>query len=496
MPEFLPSNILRILSVEGSSALTRNFVQELRLGMLLEGRVLELLSAGKIAVNFQGQEAVVDIENPPPPGQTFTARVERVNPTPVLKVLPRLPSARSPEIPPENPKTNSKTPEAGFTTRLTSRRFPPLGHLTQRDLDYLKLRSGQELQVKILRLMNPETALAQSQGRDFLVRLTAPQSVRPGNLLSVSVERISHQLTRLIQAGGPPTPRVDAEMIKPYLPTFQDFAGMTARLEKAVAELASLGERVTDPALLDRLRQTLALLAPKSGKVPNAAQIKEQVDHSGLDYEARVKEYFEDDASPAKKMGLGRNLKGQLLELIHNLERHWPGKDAGAGPISHIKDSLITLRQGLDNIELHQLANQFARQENQPIYLQIPNPFAPGDKSIRLFVRLPAEEDSGEKKKGKRVYRLTFLLNLSRLGNLRVDSQVHGQDLSVTLQAEQKPVADFIESRSPEFQTQMAGYGFNTHVTCCVRDKVERDADQEGLPLFIDGNSKLVDIRT
>src|SRR2546425_906469 len=68
------------------------------------------------------------------------------------------------------------------------------------------------------------------------------------------------------------------------------------------------------PALSQELRDTLAALYPQSALPPDAAQLKDQIDRSGLNYESKVQRMLMGDLSSAVA-ALAKDLKGQLLEL-------------------------------------------------------------------------------------------------------------------------------------------------------------------------------------
>ena len=150
----------------------------------------------------------------------------------------------------------------------------------------------------------------------------------------------------------------------------------------------------------------------------------------------------------------------------------------------------------MENIELHQLTNQLARQENQSVLLQIPNPYGQGNPAIKLYVRPSGDEESGKKGAGKKSYNLVFFLDLSMLGNLRVDSQVSQTQLSVKMKVENQSIADFIESRTEEFNSRLADLGFQADLTCCVEDKIELDFENELSAILFQDEARLVDVTT
>src|SRR5205823_10410603 len=70
------------------------------------------------------------------------------------------------------------------------------------------------------------------------------------------------------------------------------------------------------PILSQELRDTLAALSPQSALPPDAAQLKDQIDRSGLNYESKVQQMLTGEL-PSAVAALAKDLKGQLLELSH-----------------------------------------------------------------------------------------------------------------------------------------------------------------------------------
>ena len=67
--------------------------------------------------------------------------------------------------------------------------------------------------------------------------------------------------------------------------------------------------------IIERIRETLKILTPKQNTLPTASYIKRQVEISGIGYEAKVKQLLLYPENPRNKIELGKDLKGQLLEL-------------------------------------------------------------------------------------------------------------------------------------------------------------------------------------
>ncbi|MFQ5673318.1 MAG: flagellar hook-length control protein FliK [Nitrospinales bacterium] len=393
-----------------------------------------------------------------------------------------------------------------------------------------KLAAGQVLQGKILDLLSGGRALVDLEGQKLTLR-TAGGLTRGQNIF-VKVEQVSPtinlriidppagrnvrapvtqpgvtvQLTparegasRNLIAQNPDAVRVGAAMIKPYLVARQDLGAMAANLEKIVFNRPLPQGLKIDPGLLDRLRETLSVLLPREGKTPDDSQLREQVDRSGIRYEARVKKALATRLTPETRSALARDLKGQLLALQETLEKQLPREgektSLAAGRGQAIRELVHHIKRATDNIEFQQLSNQFARQDNNPILIQIPDPFSPATRTVKLYVR---EDQAGEgAKKGEKTnFHLTFLLNLSSLGNLRIDATTSHENVAAKITTEQKSVADHIANQLPRLESRLKEMGFDAAVTASVRETVEMDAGEDLNRMLIEEPSRLVDIKT
>jgi len=491
--------LLKILAGEGSSFQPQKFIQQLQLGQLLRGQVIRIFSEGtKALLNFEGQKIVVQADPSFKNGQTISAKVEQISPAPVLRIISPSelrPSSAKEVNANEIPGTQLK-PET--TIQISSGKSSPISYFTKHGLDFLKFSQGQTYTAQIKQVLDSENAIVRLDNRNFIVRTLSSHSVKPGDRIPVVAEKTANGLFHFLQSNGPVIRQVDAGMIKPYLPARQPFGEMISKLATVFGEISSnLDSFKLDSEKLSRLNQTLQLLSPGSGKTANAQMLRDQVNASGINYEARVKQFLEQGVNRGKAMELSGDLKGQLLDMIQKLEDQVnQAKGFSSTQLQSLKEHAQVFRQAVENIELHQLTNQLARQENQSVLLQIPNPYGQGNPTIKLYVRSSGDEESGKKGDAKKTYNLAFFLNLSVLGNLRIDSRVSQTQLSVKMQVENQAIADFIDSRTEEFNSRLADLGFQAELTCCVEDKIESELENELPSILFQDEARLVDVTT
>ena len=461
--------------------------------------MIQILSEGTRALlNLEGQKIVVQGNPSFKPGQTISVRVEQISPAPVLRIISPSELVRSSGKEINANEITGTRLQQELTIKLSSGKSSPISYFSRHELNFLKFSQGQTYTGQIKQVLDSDSAIVKINNRNFFVQTLSSSSLKPGDQVPVVAEKTAVGLFHFLQSNGPVIQRVDAGMIKPYLPSRQPFGDMITKLVTVFGNIASNSDTFKlDSEKLAQLNQTLQLLSPGNAKTPDAQLLKQQVDASGINYETRVKQLFEQGANQAKGMELSHDLKGQLLDMIQKLEDQAnQTKGFSSTQLQLLKEHAHVFRQAVDNIELHQLTNQLARQDNQSILLQIPNPYGQGNPAIKLFVRPSGGEESGKQKGAKKTHNLVFFLDLSRLGNLRVDSQISQTRLSVKIQVENQTISNFIDSRIGELNARLDDLGFQADLTCCVKDKIETDFENELPAILLQDEARLVDVTT
>ena len=121
----LVNKVIKILSGEKPSLIDIGLTKNLQPGKLLQGEIIKVLPKKKVAISFGGQKMIAEISEVSQkkegnssvakerylfkPGSKIYAKVEKLNPSPVLKLIP---------------PTAQKIQEAGYTTNF-SRKIKP-----------------------------------------------------------------------------------------------------------------------------------------------------------------------------------------------------------------------------------------------------------------------------------------------------------------------------------------------------------------------------------
>jgi len=491
--ENLVNKVIRILSGENSPLIPLGLKNQLQPGKILQGEILKILPQGKATVSIAGQKVVAELpdlrpnvqgdsntlktENSFKPGQKIYAQVEKVNPAPVLKLVP----------PPQQ-----KIQEEGYTTNLSRKVKPEI--LKFEKVKELRLPPDKIVPVTINRIDNSNTLSVKFEGHEFLVKTQNAALYRPGANVRIQFQKVENGFTAVLLDPPEKLGGVELDLIKPYLPARTPLGKLVGELTRDVLGSPVLKELGIKPELIERLRQTLQVLTPKSGVTPKDTEIEEQVDKSGVRYEAKVKQTLTEPENSRNRLELAKDLKGQLLDLIKITDKaikNLPEQNQSR----QVSDFQQRINNSADSIELNQLSSRVSTQENQPLVIQIPNPLSSSDKTINLFIREDSQDGQGGKKGEKGSYNLAFFLDLSALGNVKISAKVEPESLAVRMEVEKEDIADYIRNNAAEFEQQMKKKDMNTSVECCTEEKVNPIKDNL-IELLVSRNTSLLSIKT
>ncbi len=475
----LTPQILKISAANVSNQATLKFISLLQSGAILDAIFEKKLPGKKAVLSLEGHKITVEIpkdlsnerlndpKNLSPgsliKGQRMIVRVENPGSKPSLKIL-SYPSV-------ENDKVTT--------------------HLTQRGKsisNFLNFHGNSQRST----LSTSKPVMTETVNKVFTMPVETQESVKFGS--SINLERTARGKASVLSDAAPNiTKMVDFDSLKPYLPARMPLGKMVYLLKNEVLESPLIKDLGVKSDLVVRLRETLALLLPDEGDIPDATGIRRQVEASGVNYEAKIRQVLESPSDVLARKELAGNLKGLLLELNQNIE-HIPSKSLQKAP-DPFADIRNIIKYAIDNIELNQLSSQISKQENQPLVIQIPNPLSSGNKTIELFVRDDNSEKNSNDKNQKRNHNVAFFLDLSFLGKIKINAQMDQDHLSVSIDVENETVADFINNRTEDFTCEMSEINMDTTVECKVTQKINPLKDNL-IDLLVSKNTSLVNLKT
>ena len=512
--EGLPENLLKLVSMEGSPDTLPNLSKFLKLRALLQATVLESLpEKNKAIIKISNKRIIVETRQALTPGHSFSAQVHKSSPgSPLqIKII-----ASPPDLRPSNFEDKTQISGKSLPNNITGRVFDKTStpepndrsivpqanniisqEMSAREIDSMNLLPGQTIKATVIDISGKNNAVVKFKNRLITAYFPA-LSPKPGANASLVVTAHGDNFRLVAQQDGTPK-AIDIFKIKALLPFKESFGEMIQKLDVLINSSEVIKNLSTETGLVERFVKTLNLFKIQSlGKrfpVQDSTQLKEQIDLSGINYEPKVKKIFQGKEPYKVPHDLKVDLKGQLMRLLEVVEARVEEKDTSLNQRRQFMEAIKIFRSAVGNIELQQLTNQVSRQESQPIVLQIPDPFMIG-KTVNLYVRHVDNEGKGKSNKDNDSVLLVFLLELSALGNLRVDAKMNKESISVRIDVENQDIAQFIDGNLKEFCARLGELGFEVNASCSVVRKIEDNLSNQLNQLLIDDSKRLVDLTT
>ena len=508
----LTKDSLKLISEKSSLDRIPNLSNFLKSGTLFQATILESFpEKNRALIKIFNKQIMVETKNHLIPGDTFSARV--IKPSPELSLQIMIVSTHStPAVSILEDKTeiSFKKLSSISTSSVIDKKIISdsnysivdpnntniISELSARAIKKMNLSSGQVIKATILDSQTNNTVVK------FENRLIRAYSFsEPPNL----GEKISLIVTpyldrfKLVSQDDRASKLVDIFKIKSLLPYKESFGVMVQKLDILLNSSEIIKSLRAETGLVSRLIKTLNLLKAPFFEQDLTSQgstlVKQQIDLSGINYESKVKNALEGKELLDVPTNVKNDLKGQLINLLKLLDIRIKGNETSAIQRYQLLKVIKVLMRAVDNIELQQLTNQLSRQENQPITLQIPDPFMIG-KTINLYIRQTEDESKNKENKENKSVLLVFFLELSALGNLRVDAKINNQAISLRIDVENSNIAKFVENSLKDFCSSLDDLGFEVNASCGVVANIDKELESKLNPLLISETDRLVDLRT
>jgi hypothetical protein len=377
--------------------------------------------------------------------------------------------------------------------------------VTREGLQRLGIQAGHKVKAEVVRVVNPQTVQVRFQGQQITVRHAA--DVQPGKPIILHARPISaDQFILELEPAPPPSsppaairPSPGLTILKNYLPARQPLVQMLSGLKEIFLDGPATAFKALnlEPGQLEQLQANLQKLVSPETLPLKASQVKEAVDRTGLHYEAKVKDFVANPDPARRTILLENDLKGQLMRLARQLEQmpaattETPASDKWIGKL------LIQVNQAVNNIELQQLVHHFAREQHHPLLLQLPQHLLGEGERFKIYILPDSGDDSGESTDPhNRPFNLVFLLHLSALGELRIETRVHQNEISIHFIGSNAEAVRFIQEHVPELEAVLQEQGFSLSVTSRHQAEVPMEVPDSLDQLLIDHPMQLVDVKT
>ncbi len=522
------------------------FIQNYSTGQTLAGKVVQVLPEQKAVVELQGEKLLLQFPRPVNPGQNIAIKIEQIHPSPILKLTEfssltssqkiapgNLAKVGAPLNTPESDKTSiqyrsadslSGTPVPGaengqaapdtkVTNPLTKAELKATAPLDKRvtsaplsktDLKPLGIEGGQKVKAEVIRVVDRETVQVRFNDNAVTIRYAASQKLQLGEPIYLHAKPIpSGKFVLEVEQIPIPSvtvrPPLEMSVLKNYLPARQPLIQVLAGLKEVFLEgpLTQLKELNIDPAQLKQLQTNLQKIISREFKAPDAAQLKEMIDRSGFHYEAKVKDFVLEPGLSNKNVLLENDLKGQLMRLARQLEQIPAGATESTASEKFTGKLMAQVSQAVSNIELQQLTHHFAKEEQHPLLLQLPENLLGEEDRFKIYIFPDQREDAGQESDfHNRIFNLIFLLKLSALGDLRIETKIFKDEISIHITGSNSDAVQFIQAHVPELEDLFQEVGFSISVTSQHQTEVSMEVPDSLGQLLIDTPLQMVDLKT
>ncbi|HHI68768.1 MAG TPA: flagellar hook-length control protein FliK [Planctomycetes bacterium] len=303
----------------------------------------------------------------------------------------------------------------------------------------MEFQVGERVSATILELLGEGKVLVGLRGIKVEAKTRLP--LQEGKTYSFVVKEAGEKILLAPASKGKILPSIEAGLLARLL-SRGGAAGFRAGLE-ALARLARAG----------KLPPPLAEAVEKFSQWPDTPPKGENlVQGLGLRHEARLLAAVRKGLPPPPD--LGGDLKALLLGALP--------KGAGKGGRDEGFRAALAALEGLEGVQAENLHR--ARLGGGEM---IPLPLVPGVKAgeIHLFPPVSGEEEKKEEAGGRegegegRPFRVVFLLDLERLGPLRVDAEILGKKLRVLFRTGSGEAEDLVRRNLPGLRESLAAAG-------------------------------------
>ncbi len=314
------------------------------------------------------------------------------------------------------------------------------------------LQNGQLVEAKVLRVISDRQAQLRIKGETVTAKTYMP--LRGGQTLMLRVGQTKGQLVLKFVDGAP-----GQETDSP-LQLFRSFGksgpySMLPRLLDALHHLPREGKGREHHGILLKFRALLDSMALKSADGLREV-LKSLIDGSGLAWESKLATLFNAGKGLSSEMLqtlVSNDLKGlslQLLGLQENMD----------------DPALQQLKSFVDGIEKQQLLNQQSFDKFGKYLLPLPTFIPPEYRFGQLLL------DLGEPKPGtdagkKALVNISFLLELTQLGDFRADFSIYEKSITGAFGVATEDIAQLVDRWTPDLVEKIQRHGFSVYDISC-----------------------------
>lgn len=295
-----------------------------------------------------------------------------------------------------------------------------------------RFTKGETLHGFVEKNLGPGAAIVRLRGMEMTAN--TPRPLVEGQRITVKVEQITPQFIVSLVPPDAPAKEKSAALLRLYLPSAMP---VSATLEELAGLLDSLPAAALRGTGLEKVMNDLRKAAEKPASEKNLLQLM------GFFHENEI-----------VKGKHAENLKKSLLAARGQLE-----KLLEKNP-KEFRDPLKKVNDALANIELRQLMNGADGREVKS--WQMPCWNGEALDTARLYVE--RDEAGNKRQKNDETVRLTLVLRMSRLGDLRAEALVFRDRIEGTIYVTSEAAVIELEKRMKGLTEALAAHGFEANI--------------------------------
>jgi hypothetical protein len=312
---------------------------------------------------------------------------------------------------------------------------------------FLALSKNEIVEGRVLNVLSSEKALLAIKGRQVVAQSSIP--FNEGSVLALKVEQTGLlPILKLIGVKATDTDGLNSALI---------VSAVKENLWKSILE--DVHTYGLSRELASRFKELIDTLSFRLFSKSTPELLNRLIDKSGIMWEAKVRSAVADQRISARHFSelIDGDLKGLASRLL-----------AEKG------DEAVSLKRLVSTLENLQILNHLGLNQGRKIFLPIPMQFPGGLFTAgQLLIQLPyeREHEKENKKVGKDVSRITFLLELSILGPLRADLTVHDRIIEGRFLLTNEEAKSRVEGAIHFLIERLVESGFSvTFLECYVKD--------------------------
>ena len=312
----------------------------------------------------------------------------------------------------------------------------------------LKLEKNEVVSGQVLKLLPESKATLLIKGRPVIAK--SPLPLTQGSLLSFKVENTSpFPILKLIGTTFTESGGVNVSMV---------MSAIKKNLWKALLE--NVGQYRLPKGDIARFRALMDDLTWRLSPKSKPDSLRELIAKSGLGWEAKL-----------RKVALNGSLKGAdfkrlLAGDLKGMVSKW---------LALQDKEEVHLKRVVSMIKNTQLLNLTTDQDRK-IFLPIPILLPQGIFTVaQLLIHIPRREGgSSSEKKERDLFRISFLLEMSRTGPIRVDLTIKGKEITGQFTLATAKAKSILERNLPLFISSMEEKGFKADQMTCKLKRSEK----------------------